>query len=375
MKIGRWVLLVHISAAVGCTSVVVKKDPGPPDRGVRFNRPKPYLYIGPAAPREKSSSGQQPGNRTPRRGGRATEATGSPTDNGSPSRPGRAGRGAQQPGLADNNFIKVVMEIKYLPDYNEEYSIKLRPGLGTGSLNFKLDDGWNLTSVGMQTDQKIPEIISSVANLVGAIRGAPTGGASSGASKARTGAETLTENLSIIVDTRPDVPLGFYEPVIATDPHGRKSLFGWRYVGFMPFLGCPVDVCAAPKTVLCDQTDLWGIVATPNSIKFQRLGEIEAGLGQPTMGNPYRYMDQNGQIVPGIMAPPSPATGPTPALPHQVPQPTRDPDGPDTPTRSSPPNPGRAPSPPSPSQPAAITPPPRTGSVSPPPGALAHTPR
>ena len=32
-----------------------------------------------------------------------------------------------------------------------------------------------------------------------------------------------------------NIPFGFYEAVIARDPKGKKQLYGWRYVGFMPF--------------------------------------------------------------------------------------------------------------------------------------------
>jgi hypothetical protein len=161
------------------------------------------------------------------------------------------------------------MDIKYLPDYNEEYSIKLRPGLGVGSLQMQLQDGWNLTSVGMQTDQQTAQILGAVASIISAVRGggAPAGGPSKTAVP-KYGA------MELCVEAQRDVPLGFYEPVIATDPHGRKCLFGWRYVGFMPFTGCPVEPCVQPNVVTCSPDELWGIIATSNSIKFQRLSDI-----------------------------------------------------------------------------------------------------
>jgi hypothetical protein len=208
----------------------------------------------------------------------------------------------KKPGFVDNNFVQISMQIKYLPDYNEEYSVKLRPGLGTGKLNFKLEDGWNLTSVGMESDQKTAEILGSVASIIGAVRGSSTPKTS-----IKPNYMDMTDLLDSLagtshftIDTRPDVPLGFYEPIIATDPHGRKSLFGWRYVGFMPFAGCPVEVCAPKQTIECTYADLYGLIATPNSIKFQKLSEIKDG---PINANPYRYVDVNGNDS-GPSAPP-----------------------------------------------------------------------
>jgi len=175
------------------------------------------------------------------------------------------------------------MEIKYLPDYNEEYSIKMTPGVGTASLAIKLDDGWNLSSLNMSSDQKVAEIIGSVAQLVGAIKGAGAGGAGSGGGPKSSKMGGGGSDLFVIMDARPDVPLGFYEPIIATDPNGCKSLFGWRYVGFAPFAGCPVAPCVQPKTITCEPYELWGIVSSPTGLKFSRLSDIENNVW------PYKY--------------------------------------------------------------------------------------
>lgn len=230
--------------AAGCTTVVVKKDPCKLDRGIRYWRPKPYLFIGPYGGQQSTATpaptGQSNQNSNSTGGGGPTASKTNPST-------GNQGQGAVQ--LADSNFIKVSMEIKYLPDYNEEYSIKLRPGIGTGSLGITLQDGWNLTSVNMQTDQKLPELISSIGGLIGAVtgKGGAAGGGSTGTTKGGGGAGG---DMYVIVDTRPDVPLGFYEPIIATDPNGRKSMFGWRYVGFLPFAG--LSGHAVPGTTGCD---------------------------------------------------------------------------------------------------------------------------
>jgi hypothetical protein len=82
------------------------------------------------------------------------------------------------------------------------------------------------------------------------------------------------DDLFVIMDARPDLPLRFYEPIIATDPNGFKSLFGWRYVGSAPSAGCPATPCVQPKTITCEPGDLWGIVATPRSLKFSLISDI-----------------------------------------------------------------------------------------------------
>ena len=155
-----------------------------------------------------------------------------------------------------------------------------------------------------------------------AARRAPTGGSSwgvggtSAAKKVAPGSAGHGDNevTNIIVDTRPDVPLGFYEPIIATDPQGHKSLFGWRYVGFMPFSGCPVNPCIDPNVVYCDPSQLWGIVATPNSIKFDRLSDME---NRYVKGGkwPYKYKQVDSMDALNIDNHDSPPPATTPAPP------------------------------------------------------------
>lgn len=283
MPIHRYVAgVVLLAAAVGCTRVVVHKDPGPHDHGFRYWRPKPYLFIGPLAPDEKKPAGDAGGSGGDQGVRRDT------TEIGADGKP-------KVTHVETVSSIKIAMQIKYLPDYNEEYSVKLKAGIGIGKLDIKLEDGWNLTSVGVQTDQQLPQLITAFGSLLSAATG---GGAKGKVTKEGTFVidTQYTSKDLYIIDTRPDVPLGFYEPIIATDPHGKKSLFGWRYVGFMPFAGCPVQACVQPKAVTCETSDLWGIVATPTSIKFARLTDIESGA------NPYQY--RNFEQRAGHPAPP-----------------------------------------------------------------------
>jgi hypothetical protein len=291
MRYGGVGILIALFFLIGCTRIVVRKDPGRHDKGFRFNRPKPYLYIGPVA----QPAGNQQGG-TQNQPGSAQPAP-------APDAKGKTTPSAPLTGTLNDNLIKVGIELKYLPDYNEEYSVRLKPGLGTGTLSFTLEEGWKLTSVNMSSDSKIPELISSFANLIGAVRGTGAGGGGTTATpgpKGKLAVEGGGDTMSIIVDTRPDVPLGFYEAIIATDPQGRKTLFGWRYVGFLPFEGCPVQPIVNSKTVCCTEDELWGIVATPNSIKFDRLSHIR----DLDSHWPYRYKTVKKDGSNGDVAPP-----------------------------------------------------------------------
>lgn len=292
--------VVLVAAAIGCTTVTVQKDPGPHNHGIRYWRPKPYLFIGPYGGPQPTPNPAPPLSPNTGKGVSGGGAASDPTGQGSSQSPGAT--------QLQDNIIKVSMEIKYLPDYNEEYSIRLRPGIGLGSLSLNLQDGWNLTSVNMQTDQKLPELLTAIGGLLPKLPGASTGGGGPTKGGAGLGGAGDEGQPFLVVDARPDVPLGFYEPIIATEPTGRKSLFGWRYVGFMPFAGCPVTPCIESQVVTCSEADLYGIVATPTSIKFARLSEIQ----NPTSNQnwPYRYKKYDQPPYEnGIAPPPAPPAG------------------------------------------------------------------
>jgi len=60
----------------------------------------------------------------------------------------------------------------YLPKTTEEYVIQFKSGLGSAEMKFKLDGGWNLTDFGETRDSKIPELVTSLANLsTGVLKG------------------------------------------------------------------------------------------------------------------------------------------------------------------------------------------------------------
>ena len=172
---------------------------------------------------------------------------------------------------AQRGLQAISMSLQYLPDFAEEYAINFRPGLGSGQLNLTLENGWNLTSVGITTDQQTDEIIGSVASaLSSAANAAQAFGFGSNVDPNRN----QPENQSLQPDMYgSNVPFGFYEAVIATGPNGKKQLYGWRYVGFMPFQSCPVEAGGSQRSC-CNSGDIFGMVFINGVLQFQRISEL-----------------------------------------------------------------------------------------------------
>lgn len=61
-------------------------------------------------------------------------------------------------------------EILWLPDYSQEYTVNLRPGIGRSNLDLKLKDGWMLTEMGAETDSRFSEALSAFGNVLEAAR-------------------------------------------------------------------------------------------------------------------------------------------------------------------------------------------------------------
>ncbi|MFV2066230.1 MAG: hypothetical protein ACC645_04570 [Pirellulales bacterium] len=192
---------------VGCTTTTVTKNPDDCDRGIRYYRPKPYLLI--------------------------------------------------QPATASDEFVSLSLE--YLPDFSEEYSIRVRAGLGVNQTKIVLKDGWNLTQIDQKLDSQTDENIRAVADLIGSLP-IPTAGRQPAMSK--------------MVVRATNVPLGFYESIISRGPDGKKGLFGWRYVGFHPFNACPIE-SAGSDFVGCSGQEIYGLVFERGVMKFKLIGQIE----------------------------------------------------------------------------------------------------
>lgn len=244
---GRVALLALVALSLAaCTRVSVTKNPDDCTEGIRYYRPKPYLFItagggGGGDPTFTTTIQQHKELKIKQVGlESALPETAEHTEN------------REQDGSAPKNAVSI--ELVYLPDFSEEYAIDLRPGLGIGELNVQLENGWNLTTIGIKTDQQVDEIIGSVAEVVGAV---PEAG--------------WKRKPPCIYAT--NIPFGFYEAVIARDPYGRKQLYGWRYVGFMPFQACPTDA-SGMEHVCCDSTTIYGLVWVDNMLQFRPIADI-----------------------------------------------------------------------------------------------------
>ena len=157
----------------GCASTKVIKHPDDRDTGIRFYRPKPYLVV--------------------------------------------------KPSVSNSKMVEI--GIDYLPDYNEEYSIHMKTGLGQNNTQLTLDHGWNLTGINVNVDTKATELLNSASGLV------------KSAMTARASEESHAPTWA--VGAR-GVPLGYYEATTGYDPTCGKQIHGWKYVGFMPFQGSQI---------------------------------------------------------------------------------------------------------------------------------------
>ncbi len=239
-----WLCLIATIQLSSCTTVdVVKVDAGKKQKGIRYYRPKPYLFIAP--------SGGGGGSSEARCGDTSVNIN---CGKGCGTKPGgNAGNTTPVPDKT-TDAVKVSISLQYLPDFSEEYAIQLRPGLGSAQLAVELENGWNLTKIGIQTDQQTDEIINSIANLASSLGSAIA---------ADSGPEKRT------------VPIGYYEAVIAVDSCGEKRLFGWRYVGFTPVCGCDVCPLDSYEHVDC-RNDFWELKANKKGeLIFQKIEDCK----------------------------------------------------------------------------------------------------
>lgn len=291
MKLSIWTFALCLATiSFGCTHVTVKKNPKDCDKGIRYYRPKPYLFITPDSAPGADSPAVLSATTTVKQkipfdvnvlNPAAADATDRPldlqpaayfTDDKAKEQAAKLKKREEETGMDDKGGLKplssppkVSIQMMYLPDFAEEYSIRLHPGLGIGELNMKLENGWNLTSVGIKTDQQTDEIIKSTADLISSVGSLAGKNFKSGDG---TGGITILAT---------NIPFGFYEAVIATDPCGRKQLYGWRYIGFMPFQSCPTTAVGM-QTVSCDDPmAIYGLVIDANGVlRFERLIDVKS---------------------------------------------------------------------------------------------------
>jgi hypothetical protein len=172
-----WLFIAVIPLLVGCAAVEVKKVTSESQEGIRFYRPHPYLLVTMGVPPvvatdqtvtpKPSESGQSPGptskpGQTP--GATKTKVKGPATP---PTEPGKSD--AQSTSKPDQIYVQLI----WLPDKNENYSIMTKSGLGTVNTSFTLKDGWELVQFGGNVDTKIPETLTAVTGFLTAAVQAP----------------------------------------------------------------------------------------------------------------------------------------------------------------------------------------------------------
>ncbi|MBU6275721.1 MAG: hypothetical protein KGQ61_03720 [Planctomycetes bacterium] len=212
--------LVVALVAAGCVPrTFVRKNPLPTDKGIRYYRPKPYLKL---APFVNTVTGEA-------------------------------------------STTQVAIDLVYLPDFSEEYAIHARSGFGINNTSITLDQGWNLTGLDVQLDSQTDENLTALGSLISSL---PAGAAGA---RMAAGGEGFVVNAT-------NVPLGFYEAVLGEGPCG-KQLYGFRYVGFMPFATCPTSGCGGPDGFDCHTggQELYGLVFENGVMTFKPITEIARG--------------------------------------------------------------------------------------------------
>ncbi|QDT86041.1 hypothetical protein [Gimesia chilikensis] len=238
-RYGKLFLVGVLIVAGGCMpGVHVKKNPADKDKGIRYYRPKPYLFIYPAG-RETTTYNKE---------------------------------GKEQQMVADKSDEFVNIELQYLPDFSEEYAIDVRTGFGTANVEITLEDGWNLTGINQNLDSQTDENLQGIASILQS-----AGSLASGVENKGRGDGFTPGTTQKYVVPATNVPLGYYESVIIESCVGKnrikKQLCGWRYVGFAPFNSCP-DMLYSDSAEPPDH-GIYGLAFRNGVMTFVRLGELK----------------------------------------------------------------------------------------------------
>ncbi len=203
-----WVLLAILCS--GCLpSTKIYKNPDDHDCGVRYYRPKPYLLVKPMV-----------------------------SDDGTPV----------------NGFVTV--EMVMMPDFSEEYSIHVRSGLGTNETEITLADGWRLDTLNVNVDSQFDENLKAIAEVAKAV-------------PSLTSANATDARMNV---SATNVPLGFYEAVVSQGRDCKKRLYGFRYIGFMPYSPCPIESCGMEQQG-CYDSEVYALLFENNAMVFRPLND------------------------------------------------------------------------------------------------------
>ena len=199
-KVTALAACLTLVACAGCLPATkVIKNPDDCDTGIRYYRPKPYLLIKPMI----------------------NSKTGEPV----------------------NGYV--TLEEAIMPDFSEEYSIHVRSGLGTNDTSITLKDGWRLETLNVDLDSQFDDNLRAIADVASVI---PRLTASDGGVSDKTPVKAT------------NVPIGYYESVISKGCDGKKRMYGFRYVGFMPYHPCPIESCGVDVTHCQNGLTIYGLV-------------------------------------------------------------------------------------------------------------------
>ena len=281
-----WALVTAI-VALGCNpGLRVIKNPGNHANGIRYYRPKPYLFISPTAEQVTTTAASNV----------SVAVTGASPD-------------------------LVTIELQYLPDFTEEYALNVRTGLGTNKTTIKLEEGWKLTEINQELDSKFAENLKAVGDLIKSV-------APSGLLAAPTGRSATAELVGDGKQLRAkmyvrNVPFGYYEPVVREGYRKEgKRLYGWKYVGFAPFANCPIAPCGEePATCDNGSLDLYGLVMDHGVMVFRKLNDIAKTDVSEVLPYPKPGVQPSVLLKSTVPPIPSPTPLPTPNLPTPLPAP------------------------------------------------------
>ena len=266
----------------GCTPTLeVRPNPGPHDGGLRYYRPKPYLLLEPVAVETGAKD---------------------PVDKGARPR---------------GDLFKI--SLQYLPDFSEEYAVNVRTGLGASKTKLTLEHGWNLTSVDLDYDSKASENLNAVSNL---LKAATPDGLIAG-TKSKGSLETSSPGAAHeFFVMASNVPIGYYEAVLGLDPcSGKKQLYGFRYVGFIPFASCPIKPTGSVSGCCADGSlPIYGLVFERGVMTFKPLGdEINADTTRIQVSKTEVQIPKEPRTAMNVKTSTAPSPGSRPAGPVGLP--------------------------------------------------------
>src|ERR1051325_3986138 len=194
------VVAPFVVCSIGCAQLqVVPLDPSGKEatdkaKGIVYYLPKPYLVVARLPP--KSSGGETRPKEQIGDANLAAKPAQKPAPKPAPTPPDNKPAGASDdkdtkdsiPSTSPNTNssfeaanAEYRLKVIYLPDYSRPMAIRSDSGLiGTASIKPVLQDGWMLTSLDGTTDNKVADLLNSVASIIGATKGA---GASSAGGK------------------------------------------------------------------------------------------------------------------------------------------------------------------------------------------------